>query len=87
MNHKLWNIGSTAYACVAGMFYIINGKFTMGKLKSYPLSYIFVLNKPSLSNTLCRSRYEAYLAVLVVSFISSSMVYMRSIKSGKHGMI
>jgi hypothetical protein len=69
------------------MFYIINGKFTMGKLKSYPLSYIFVLNRPSLSNTRCRSRYEAYLAVFVVSFISSSMVYMRSTKSGKHAMI
>jgi hypothetical protein len=37
-NHKLWNIVSTeiytAYAGAAGMLLHINGKFTMGKLKS-----------------------------------------------------
>ena len=43
-NHKLWNIVSTErdiyiytpYAGAAGMFLHINGKFTLGKLKSSP---------------------------------------------------
>jgi hypothetical protein len=42
INHKLWNIVSTeiytAYAGAAGMLLHINGKFTMGKLKSSLLS-------------------------------------------------
>ena len=37
-NHKLWNIASseiyTPYAGAAGMLLHINGKFTMGQLKS-----------------------------------------------------
>ena len=43
-NHKLWNIVSseteiyTPYAGAAGMLLHINGKFTMGKLKSSVLS-------------------------------------------------
>jgi hypothetical protein len=46
-NHKLWNIISKgrykcmyilAYAGAAGMLLHINGKFTMGKLKSSLLS-------------------------------------------------
>jgi hypothetical protein len=41
-NHKLWNIESTErytpYAGAAGMLLHINGKFTMGKLKSSLLS-------------------------------------------------
>ena len=41
-NHKLWNIVSTeiytANAGAAGMLLHINGKFTMGKLKSSLLS-------------------------------------------------
>jgi len=41
-NHKLWNIVSidmyTPYASAAGMLLHINGKFTMGKLKSSLLS-------------------------------------------------
>jgi hypothetical protein len=32
--------------------------FHMGKLKSSPLSSSFVLNRPSLSISRCRSRYE-----------------------------
>ena len=48
----------------------INGKFT-----------IVVLNRPSFSIVMCRSRYEADLFVSVVYFISSSMGYMRSTKS------
>jgi hypothetical protein len=40
---KLWNIGSAGemyapFACSAGMLLHINGKFTMGKLKSSLLS-------------------------------------------------
>jgi hypothetical protein len=40
---KLWNIGSAGemyapFACAAGMLLHINGKFTMGKLKSSLLS-------------------------------------------------
>jgi hypothetical protein len=45
-NHKLWNIVSTErdiyiyipYASAAGMLLHIDGKFTMGKLKSSLLS-------------------------------------------------
>jgi hypothetical protein len=44
-NHKLWNIISTEryivytpYAGAAGMLLHMNGKFTMGKLKSSLLS-------------------------------------------------
>jgi hypothetical protein len=41
-NHKLWNIVSseryTPYAGAAGMLLHMNGKFTMGKLKSSLLS-------------------------------------------------
>jgi hypothetical protein len=44
----------------------MNGKFTMGKLKSSLLSYNFVLNRPSLSISRCRSRYEADVSVSVV---------------------
>ena len=35
----------------------------------------FLLNRPSLSISSCRSRYEADLSLSVVSFISSSMGY------------
>ena len=63
----------TPYAGAAGMLLHINGKFTMGKLKSSLLSYSFALNRPSLSISWCRSRYEADVSVSVVSFISSSM--------------
>ena len=59
----------------------INGKFTMGKLKSSLLSQSFVLNRPSMSISMYRIRYEADLYVSVESFISSSMGYMRSTKS------
>jgi len=51
----------------------INGKFTMGKLKSSLLSENFVLNHPSLSISGCMSMYQADLAVSVVSFISTAM--------------
>ena len=36
----------TPYAGAAGMLLHINGKFTMGKLKSSLLSKSFVLNNP-----------------------------------------
>jgi hypothetical protein len=42
LNHKFWNIGPTEkyipYAGAAGMLLHINGKFTIGKLKSSFLS-------------------------------------------------
>jgi hypothetical protein len=50
----------------------IKGTFTMGKLKSSLLSYSLVLNRPSLSISRRRLRYEADLSVFVVSFISGS---------------
>jgi hypothetical protein len=63
-NHKLWNIVSTeryiSYAGAAGMLLYMNGKFTMGKMKSSLLSSSFVLNSPSLSISRCRSRYLWY---------------------------
>ena len=89
MNHKLWNIGSTERdiekctpcAGAAGMLLHINRKFAMVKLKSSLLWYSFVLNRHSLPISRCRSRYEAELYVLMVSFISSTIDYMRSTKS------
>jgi hypothetical protein len=51
----------------------IQGKFTMGKLKSSLVSYSLVLNRSSLSISRRRLRYEADLYVFVVSFISRSM--------------
>ena len=50
----------------------------MGKLISCIVSYRFVLNRPSLSISRCKSRYEPNLSLSVVSFISFSMGYMRS---------
>jgi hypothetical protein len=47
-------------------------------MKSSLLSQVVVLNRYSLSISSCKSKYEADLAVSVVSFISSSM---RSTKS------
>ena len=41
----------------------------------------FFHKRPSLSISRCRSRYEAGLSISVVSFISSSMGFMWSIKS------
>ena len=67
-----WEI-YTPYAGAAGILLHINGKFTMRKLKSSLLSSNFVLNRPSLSISRCRSRYETDLSVTVVFFISSSM--------------
>ena len=61
----------TPYAGAAEIFPYVNGKFTMGILKSSLLSQSFVLNWSSLSITRCRSRYESELAVSVVFFISS----------------
>jgi len=68
----IWDI-NTQYADPAGMLLQINGKFTMGKLKSSPLLSSYVLNRPSLSISGCMSRYEADLYVYMVTFISSSM--------------
>jgi hypothetical protein len=73
-----WEI-YTPYAGAAGMLLHMNGKFTMGKLKSSLLSLSFVFNRPSLSISRCRSRYEADLSVSVVSFISSSNLHMEYI--------
>jgi hypothetical protein len=50
-----WEI-YTLYASAAGILLHINGKFTMGKLKSSLLSLSFALNPPSLSISRCRSR-------------------------------
>jgi hypothetical protein len=63
------------------IFLHINGKFKLGKLKSSLLSLSSVLNRHSTSISKCRSRYEADLAVSVVSFISRSTGEMRSTKS------
>jgi hypothetical protein len=49
----------------------INGKFTMGKLKSSLMSYSFVLDLLSLSMLRCRSRHKVELSVFVISFILS----------------
>ena len=68
MNHKLWNIVSTHYAGAAGMLLHINGKFTMGKLKSSLYLKSFVLYRPSLSISRCRSRYEAEKSFLSRNF-------------------
>jgi hypothetical protein len=57
----------------AGMLLQINGRFTMGKLKSSLLSEKVVLNRPSLSIAKGRSRYETNISASVVSRISSSM--------------
>ena len=46
----------TPCECAAGMLLHINGKFTMGKLKSSLLYSCFVLNRPLLSIYMCRSR-------------------------------
>jgi hypothetical protein len=44
-----------------------------GKIEIISFVVNFDLNRSSLSISMCRSRYEADLAVSVVSFISSSM--------------
>ena len=51
----------------------INGKYTITKLKSSLFSKSVVLNRPLLSISSSRSRYEADISVSVVSFISSSI--------------
>jgi hypothetical protein len=58
-----WEI-YTPYARTVGVLLHINGKFTMGKLKSFSFSLLISSIRP---------RYEADLAVSVVSFISSSI--------------
>jgi len=68
----------TPYAGAAIMLLHINGTLTMRKLKPSPMSWSFVLNRSVLSISRCGSRYEADLSV--VSFISSSMGYMRPTK-------
>ena len=44
----------TPYTGTVGMLLYINGKFTMGKLKSFVLSLTFVLNLYWLSISMCR---------------------------------
>jgi hypothetical protein len=56
------------------MLLYINGKFTMGKLKSYLLSECFVLHQPSLSIGGCRSRYEVDLVVYVTKPFFNDLV-------------
>lgn len=53
----------TTYTDVVAMLIHINGKITMGTLKSPLLSLILHLNRHSLSLSSCRSRYEAKVAV------------------------
>jgi hypothetical protein len=73
-------IGNTTAGAV-GMLMHINGKFTYENWK-YVSGRNFFLNRPLLSISRCMSRYEADLAVFVISFIPSSMgVYMLSLKS------
>ena len=68
-------------AGAAEMLLYKNGKFTIEKLKSSLLSYRFVINRPSLSTSMCRSRYEVDLSVYLIFYILSSMGQMRSTKS------
>jgi hypothetical protein len=65
--------GGRVYQQKVGIPMGTNSATPMRKLKSSLLSESFVLNRPSLSISRCRSRYEADLSVSVVSFISSSM--------------
>ena len=65
----------------AGMLLHINGKFTMGKLKSSLLSYSLALNRSPISISRCMSMYDADLIVYVLSFISSLITQTRSTES------
>ena len=53
----------------AGMLLYLDEKYTMRKLKSSLLSQNFVFNRPSLSISRCRSRYEGDLSVSVRSIL------------------
>ena len=56
------------YADAVGMLLHINGKFTMGKVKSSILSLSFVLSRPSLSiSRVCQDMKQTYLYLWYVS--------------------
>jgi hypothetical protein len=65
-NHKLWNILSTE-RCILHMqvMLLLNGKFTMGKLKSSLLSQISA--HPLCQSQMCSSRYEADTTLFCIS--------------------
>ena len=86
--HKLCTILPTLRSNTStgapNMLLHIDGKFTMENLMSSLLSWSFVLNKSSLSSNMCTSRYEADLAVYMVSVISSPSKWNRW---DQHGII
>jgi hypothetical protein len=64
----------TPHACAVGMLLHVTAKLTVEKnytIVSFVV-IIFVFNRPSLSVSIYRSMYEAYIAVSIVSFISIS---------------
>jgi len=68
-NHKLWDIVSTErYILHIFCWNVATYKFEVRNGKIVIIS--FVLNRPSLAMSRCRSRYEADLVVYVVFFIS-----------------
>ena len=76
ISYHLRNIYSICMCCWNSATH--KWKFTMGKLISSLLSYSFVLYRPSLLISRCKSRYEPHLSLSVLSFISFSMGYTRS---------
>jgi hypothetical protein len=54
----------TPYTGTVGMLLYINGKFTMGKLKSFVLSLTFVLNLYLLSISMCRFKIWSRLSLI-----------------------
>jgi hypothetical protein len=73
-NHKLWNIVSTE-RCIFHMQVLLECCYIWMESSQWNHLFCrsFVLNRPWLSISRCRSRYEAVVSVSVVSFISSSM--------------
>ena len=70
--HKLRNIAiaSAIYILFIQMLLHTNGKFRMGKFRSSLLSQCFVLIRPSLSMSRCRSRYEADIYIYIWGTVS-----------------
>ena len=70
--HKLRNIAiaPAIYILFIQMLLHTNGKFRMGKFRSSLLSQCFVLIRPSLSMSRCRSRYEADIYIYIWGTVS-----------------
>ena len=74
-------VTKTPYAGADGMIPQMKGKFILRNEKSSPLSYSLGNSFPLQSISKCRSKYEAEFTVSVVSFISSSLFWIRCIKT------